>query len=119
MRTRDILIRVKRDGAAYGAGAAGWVFDGNTTQATYESVLGGIEIGDPEMYDRFRTPDLSGEYEGDPTPRTLAADYDISEARWEEIGNDVCQAWEDAASTAFWDEIERVCRVHVPATAAK
>ena len=70
MRTREIMREARKDGAAAGRAAASWVFDGNTKDATYREVLKGIEDGDPEVMDRFRTPDLSGEWTDEPTPRT-------------------------------------------------
>lgn len=111
MRTRDILRQARKDGKRTGEAAASWVFDGNTPQETYQRVLKGLDDGDPAVYDSLRTPNLSGEYADDPTPRTLAEDYDITEERDPDgfLLDKVCTAWEDAASQAFWREIERVC----------
>ncbi len=112
MRTREIMRRARRDGRTAGENAASWVFDGNTARETYERVLRGIENGDPEILDAFRTPSLSGEYADDPTPRTLAEAYDIDE-RCDPDGtllDEACTEWEGAASQAFWFTLERECR---------
>ena len=113
MRTREILRAARKDGQWAGKNAAGWAFDGNTDPATYKRVLAGIMDGDPEVLDSFRTPDLSGEWSGDPTPRSLANDYDLDDddpRDW--LLDEACTVWMDAASQAFWDEIERVCRLN-------
>jgi hypothetical protein len=111
MRTRDILRAAKRDGKAAGLARASWCFDGNTTDETYRAFLKGFLDGDPAVMDQFNPPNLSGEYADDPTPHTLAEDYGTSA----EDLDGVCQAWEDAASEAFWGELERVARYHLGA----
>lgn len=115
MRTRDILRQAKKDGRSAGLAAASWVFDGNTTLATYRRTLEGLRDGDPAVYDAFRSPDLSGEWADAPTPATLADDYGIDEARDPDgdLLDEVCDVWQAAADAAFWTEIERVCRFHV------
>ena len=115
MRTRDILRAARRDGKTAGINAASWVFDGNTTDETYLAFLKGIDDGDPAILDSVTTPNLSGEWAGDPTPGSLADAYGLTP------NNDpdgerlmaACYAWEAAASDAFWAEIERVARRHV------
>lgn len=42
--------------------AAGWVFDGNTSEATYGRVRVGIEDGDPAILDALPAPDLSSQW---------------------------------------------------------
>jgi hypothetical protein len=113
--TEGTLEHARQLGAEAGKSAAGWVFDGNTAGETYRRVLRGIEAGDPEIMDAYRTPDLSGEYSGDYTSRDLAADLDIDEdADPDESGlNDAELAYMDAASGAFWAEVEREARSHV------
>ena len=114
MRTRDAIRQAKKDGREAGINAASWCYDGNTNPEWYAKVLRGIENGDPEILDGFRTPNLSGEMADDPTPRSLAEDYGIGEDR-SDVLDEICSAWEDAASMAFWDEIERICRSYVAA----
>ena len=43
-----------------GSAAATWVFDRNTTEETYRAVARMLAEGDPEIYDTYRVPDLSG-----------------------------------------------------------
>jgi hypothetical protein len=62
---------------SYGIAAAQWIFNGNTTDEAYRHVLAGIESGDPEVLDAYRTPDLSGEYAGDYTEDDLASDLEL------------------------------------------
>ena len=106
--------RLMRDAAFLGreAGkcAASWAFDGNTSEETYQIVKKGLDDGDPAIIDRFRSPDLSGEFSGDPTPDMLAEELDIPYG--DAALDDACIAWMDAASEAFWAEIERVVRYH-------
>jgi hypothetical protein len=95
-----------------GKNAAGWVFDGNTTRATYEYVLKGIEEGDPMVLDSIgenladfeaaQADDL--ESLGIHAPNWLAPAY-----MWDEFET-ACQDWEMGASTGFWHEIERAAR---------
>ena len=112
MRTRDLLSMARKDGKAAGLGAASWCVDGNTTTETCAAILKGIEDGDPAILDQFNTPNLSGEYADDPTPQTLADDYGIDEARDPDgfLLDEVCTEWEEAASSAFWTELERTVR---------
>lgn len=115
MRTREAIRQAKKDGAEAGKAAASWCFDGNTKDETYRIVLRQIEDGDPAL--DFNPPNLSGEYSDDPTPHSLAEEYGIDDSteRGQQILDDVCSAWEDAANEAFYFEIERVCRFHVAA----
>ncbi len=117
--TLDDLVALATElGADAGRAAASWVTNGNTTPATYRRILQGIEDGDPEVFDAYRTPDLSGEYAGDPTPATLADELGLT-ADEDDDGSlitECCDAYCDAASQAFWDELERVCRVQLEDT---
>jgi len=112
MRTTEIIRNARNDGRRAGKAAASWAFDGNTSDETYARVLRGIDDGDPEVLDSLREPNLSGEWADDPTPRTLQDDYAVSDARWESIGDDVCDAWECAARDTFWAAIEETGRIH-------
>lgn len=113
MRTREAIREAKKDGADAGRAAASWIFDGNSSEESYRRILKGIEDGDPEIMDQFRVPNLSGEWADDPTPQSLAEDYGI-EGR-DDVLDEICSAWEDAASTAFYAEIERIARQHLAA----
>ena len=119
MRTREALRAAKKAGREAGEAAASWYFDGNTTPETYARVLKGIEDGDPEILDSFPYPNLSGEWAGDPTPRSLADDCGLEDEdeRAEWLISDLCSAWEDAFSTAVHDSIEKEARRNVRRTA--
>jgi hypothetical protein len=67
------------------------------------------EAGDPALMDRFKVPDLSGEYSGDLTPAMLLSQLGLENAD-EEIKNEVTQAWEDAAQEGFWDTLMTAAR---------
>jgi len=115
MRTREILRKARRDGRTAGHNAASWVFDGNTTEETYRRILKGIEEGDPAVYTALNVPNLSGEWAGDDTPQTLAEAYELTESNDPdgERLQEAAEAWENAASDAFWHEVERVARYHL------
>lgn len=95
-------------GTEAGQAAASWVFDGNTPQATYAWALKGIRDGDPEVMDSYAEPTLSGEWADGYTLDDLAADLDVDAATDEEAA-----AWEQAASEAFWHELERAAAYQV------
>ena len=109
----DVLAAAEKLGATAGRNAASWYTDGNTTDHTYRQILKGIEDGDPAELDKFNLPNLSGEWMGDYTPATLAnaLGFDAADLAWQEIEDDVCSAWEQAASDAFWAQLEHDCRV--------
>jgi len=109
-------------GREHGQAAASWVFNGNTTAATYRTVLRGFEDGDPAILDSYRTPNLSGEYADDYSEGDLLADLDLP-ASWqvcplpeferEELISEIADAYNDAASETFWQAIETTCREHI------
>jgi hypothetical protein len=116
----ELETRAASMGREHGINAASWVFDGNTTGETYRTVLHGIEDGDPAVYDMFREPNLSGEFADDYSIRDLQSDLGI-EIDWtrddtqeaSELLDECANAYADAASEAFWHEIERLAREHV------
>jgi hypothetical protein len=107
--------QIMRDAASLGRDAgkclASWAFDGNTSEETYQLIKKGLDNGDPAIIDRFRSPDLSGEYSGDPSPGWLAQELGINDDDFH-ILDDACDAWQIAADEAFWAEIERVVHYH-------
>ena len=114
MRTSEMIRRARRMGKQAACNAASWVFDGNTTDDTYRTVLKGIEDGDPAVLDAYNVPNLSGEWADGETPSTLADYFGLDE------DNDpdgfrldaVCAAWEEGADT-FWTEVEKLARAHL------
>jgi hypothetical protein len=112
----NLTERAAGIGREHGRSAANWVFDGNTSRETYCRVLKGIEDIDPEVMDAYRVPDLSGEWEGNYTDPDLARDLelDTDDLAYDEILADAASTYLDAASEAFWAEVERIARQHVP-----
>lgn len=97
-------------GRKRGLAAASWKFDGNTTDATYRAFLQGWNDCDPAILDAYEPPSwLSGEWAGESMSELLGECYD---ARDEERRDDVAQAYEHAASTAYWCELVRTARYH-------
>lgn len=94
-------------GTEAGKAAASWVFDGNTTDETYRQFLAWHEAGDP-LVDQFApaTGWLSGEWADTRTPQSLLAECGAGD----EDEEAVLTAYEEAADTAYWQELERVAR---------
>jgi len=95
-------------GRAAGKAAAGWVFDGNTPEETYQRVLRGIEEGDPAVLDATEPPAIgpAAGYTQDDLARDLGiepADRGLPRA---------VTAYADAFAGAFWQETERAARDH-------
>jgi hypothetical protein len=107
----NVTKRAEKIGAEHGKSAASWVFDGSTSEDTYRYVLAGIESGDPEVMDAYRVPDLSGEWADSYDLNDLADELGIDQDS--ENLDDAATAWLDAASEAFWAEVERIARLHV------
>ena len=116
-RYESAILDAHNMGEEAGRNAADWCYDGNTDDNWFVLVLKGLDDGDPAVYDRFRVPNLSGEYAGDPTPATLAdsldLDYDSDDDRT--ILDDACEHYLTAASDAFFIELERTCHAHLDA----
>ena len=98
-------------GEEHGRAAASWYFDGNTSDETYAAVLRGIEEGDPQTLDTFPSSPLSGEWVGDPTPRSVLEDLDVEED--DDCADEYVSAYEEGFYETSAHEIERVARLHV------
>lgn len=112
---RDQLTdRAAAIATSHGTAAASWVFDGNTSDETYDRVLRGTEEGDPGVLDAYRVPDLSGEYGSDYTEQDLADELglDAASGTYADDLDSAATAYLDAAGLAFWHEVERVARDH-------
>jgi len=99
--------QARRAGREAGHAAGTWVFDGNTPRETYEAFRKGIDAGDPVTLDSLRTPNLSGEFAGDPTPHSVLTDCGLDLYVAEYVFDDVITTWETAADEAFWNEVGR------------
>ena len=64
------------------------------------------------MLDSLRAPDLSGEFADEYSERDLADDLDVDQDSedGQAIMDDAANAYNDAASEAFWHEVERMAR---------
>lgn len=117
MRTRELKAAARAAGKAAGTNAGSWAIDGNTSVDTCRRILIAFDEGDPAILDSFRYPDLSGEFSGDPTPRSLMEDLGLSEddPRFDWLESELCDEWENASSLAFEREVSWRCRVYVSA----
>jgi len=89
-------------GREAGNDAASWYY--NRTDPSRDDllkVLKGIEDGDPEILDTFASSPLSGEHADSPTPQTLYDMLGMGSGRVEFVGDEVCEAFEQAFSTAY------------------
>lgn len=98
-------------GTEAGIAAAQWVFSDRTTPRTYARYAEGIADGDPEVMDSLNEPSLSGEYSGDYDESDLRSDLGFSP---DESIDAEADAFNQAASSAFWCEVERIARLHNP-----
>jgi hypothetical protein len=111
---KKLLEQAGDIGSLRGKNSAGWVTDGNTTRERYAELLRGIEECDPMVLDSVREPSFSGEYADDYSEADLARDLGVDGGDYDEEGQaEIVEAYLDAARSAFWDEIERVCRVQL------
>jgi hypothetical protein len=105
-------------GTRAGNARASWVFDGNTTESTYRETLQGIEDGDPEVLDRLDWSPISGEWAGESIPELLGDLLPDENTRDDDaLGafEAVTEAYEEAATQAYWDAIESTARRHLEA----
>jgi hypothetical protein len=111
------LQRAEKIGKRHGKNGAGWVsqdtWGGRASSRggkdAAREFLRGYDEGDPEITDAYAAPNLSGEYADGYTPRELLADcfesrHDIADLEPEEE-DDICRAYENAASEVFWDDL--------------
>lgn len=113
----SLLAEASKLGREAGTNAAAWweqdAIGGRATSPEDREhaalTLQGIEDGDPMVMDSLPYPNLSGEWAGDPTPRTLMAELGCEDVTPEEE-SDLCDAWSEAASEASIGEVERMCR---------
>ena len=114
----DHLMEQARDLATeHGRNWASWVFSGHDKHDDCANLVTMLDDGDPEVYDRYRAPDLSGEYAGDYTPADLASYLGLGNApdtaRTDQLVDDACDVYLETASDAFWSTIETEARACV------
>ena len=110
------IKRAETLGTKHGRNAAEWAaqdaFGGRHTgdsEAAAREFLRMAEDGDPVLYDRYQAPNLSGEWADSMTPGRLmdhcfATEDDHAECADSE--DEICLAYEDAASNGFWGRLE-------------
>lgn len=103
-----LVARAAELGRDAGKAAASWVFDGNTSEETYQRVLRGIEEGDPAVLDATEPPALGPGAGYD--PGDLARDLGIEPG--DRALPRAVSAYADAFTDAFWQETERAARDH-------
>jgi len=98
-----LLDEVTEMGIEAGNNAASWV---ELDEDTARSILTDV---DPEVWDRFNTPNLSGEWADDPTPQSLVRDlgYEVDELEDWQV-DEICSVWEDAASETFSTKVHEI-----------
>jgi hypothetical protein len=109
----DTVAQARKLGQEAGEGAASWIFDGNTPDPAYLTVLAGIEDGDPEAFGTFRTPDFPGECADAYSVQDLARDLGL-----DPLGDEIevaADAWVEGASEAFWDAAASHAQQHLAA----
>jgi hypothetical protein len=120
--TQDAIHKAYLQGKQAGENAADfaiqYLWGGRATygeRANAQSVIRQLEEGDPEIYDAFTLPNLSGEYGGDPTPNDIFEkctgheyfpDADDHQATMDEI----CREWEHAVADSFFATLEKSAR---------
>lgn len=108
--------RAEKLGKEHGENAAEWAamdlwggrFTGDSTSAARE-FLRMAEDGDPVLWDRYKAPDLSGEYADGMTPgRLMSHCFDTEDdfAECADAEDEICLAYEGAATSAFWQRLE-------------
>jgi len=112
MSIDSMIQKAAEMGTEAGKAAATHVFDGNTTEETYERVVVLYEDGDPALDAIVAEPAwLSGEWEGGLVPHTLAnAVAGLTNITPEDLDH-VCSCYEMAAGDMFWQEVIMAAQV--------
>jgi hypothetical protein len=108
----EALELARKIGSEHGQATGTWVFDGNTTRATYEWAARGIDDGDPAVLNVIGQdgPSLYGrnaEFTARDLCDKIGVDYDLTETA--EV-DQIADAYEQEAGDAFWAEVERAAR---------
>lgn len=99
-----------------GLAAAGWYFDGNTSEDTCRRVLQGIDDGDPAILDTLPRPDLSGQWaDGINGPELYSETCEHAELdpddQFDSLFDEICTEYEHGFQQASQDEILRVAQL--------
>lgn len=106
MRHRDALVEAGKRGKQAGTSAASWLWDGNTTEATW-AAFRRIEQGRETVHDeavRPMAPDwLSGEWAGESVAELLGDLSNEDRTGHDDHMAELSDAFCEAADTAFFD----------------
>ncbi len=112
-----MLATARESGAAAGRDAAEWMIQdlwgGRQTRPAAALRDARAVVDDVcECADRlgWQVPDLSGEWADGPTIGGLAAEVGMADDVYSDAMNDLCTAWEDAASEAMLGALEASAR---------
>ena len=110
------IKRAETLGTKHGRNAAEWAaqdaFGGRHTgdsEAAAREFLRMAEDGDPVLFDRYQAPNLSGEWADNMTIGRLMDHCFATEDEFAECADsedEICLAYEDAASNGFWGRFE-------------
>ena len=108
----DACEAARRIGAGHGRNAASWCFDGNTPAETYRIVARGLADIDPLVINAFdaNVPALCADYDARALCDDIDVDHDATDPGEVEV---IADAWRDAASVAFWAELDRIVACHL------
>jgi hypothetical protein len=98
-------------GTEHGRAAGSWILDGNSSRESAQRLLDMIEDGDPELWDSYASP-LSGEWADGRTPDDILSEIDYPETRTPEEYDDIIRAYEDAHSSAWESEVNRLALIY-------
>ena len=111
-------IRAERAGREAGKNAGAWATDGNTTRATYEKILRGIDECDPEVMNALPCLDLSGQWADGLTDADVLSDIGYCDVermleREPDRCSDLIGWYRDGYDAAVVAEVERACRLQL------
>lgn len=98
-------------GAEHGHAKGTWVLDGNSSAETAQKILAMIEDGDPALWDMYAAP-LSGEWADEATPNDVLAEIEYEGPDSPESWDSIIDAYEQAHSSAWETEVERLARFY-------
>lgn len=116
----ELVADVKKIGREHGKNAAAWwQQDGigsranGDTKKTAESILAGLENGDPEIMDRLPEPDLSGQWADGYSAKDLSDELGFDDDAEIDGFDGLCDEYEMAFRDAAWESIEKYCQQEI------